>query len=694
MENSVPKPAMLGLLRLNCCLLTAGLLLLGLGLGLRTEMQGMILAGLTAPGTLAIAILCTLGGLTLRFYRSLLFQAAASPLIPVDLSEQANAEAILRDNEERFRAIFEQAGVGMAILTLEGYFFRINQKLCDLLGYSRLELFTQRYHDLLVEEAHQDVDALAEMLLTGERSSYCAQQQYRRQDGSWLWGTTTLSLIRDAEGMPKYFIGVIEDISLQQAALQEREAAEESLRALLNAIQESAFLIDTHGMVLQGNQAIAHRLQTPLEELVGSSIATHLPPDIAEIYRHQAKTVLSTGQPSQFNDLVEGRHYENSIYPISDRDGYITRLAVFSIDLTESKQAEDALKQANAQLLDKVTQLELRHQEMVLLGKMNSFLQVCRSVAEAHRMVADLLRPLFPHCSGELFRLNATEQWMTQVAAWGELHTSQSQFPMQHCWALRRSQPHWGTASSTGLLCPHIHHHNPPAESLCLPMFAQGEIVGSLHLSSLIAGSLDEAKQQLAHTVAEHLALALASLELRETLKTQSTHDPLTGLYNRRFMVEALSYELQRSQRHDFTFCVVMLDVDHFKQFNDTFGHDAGDLVLRALGQLLRQNLREKDLPCRYGGEEIVLILPEIDCHTCYQRAEMIRRQVEALHLETETQSLNGITVSMGLACFPEHGHREAEIMQAADTALYTAKHKGRNCTVVAQQRPVAEHSH
>ncbi|WP_175551129.1 PAS domain-containing protein [Spirulina major] len=159
-----------------------------------------------------------------------------------DITERKQAEAILQDNEERFRAIFEQSGVGMAIFTLEGHFFRVNQKLCDLLGYNRIELLIQRYEDLLLPEDRLETQRLSQRLSDGMESSYCRPQRYRCSDGRWLWGATTVSLIRDRDNVPKYFVGVIEDISTQKAALQEREAAEEFLRALLNAIQESAFL--------------------------------------------------------------------------------------------------------------------------------------------------------------------------------------------------------------------------------------------------------------------------------------------------------------------------------------------------------------------------------------------------------------------------------------------------------------------
>jgi diguanylate cyclase (GGDEF)-like protein/PAS domain S-box-containing protein len=739
-----------------------------------------------------------------------------------DITERKKAEAILQDNEERFRAIFEQAGVGMVIFTLEGHFFRVNQTLCDLLGYNRIELLTQRYEDLLHLNDRLEANRLHQRLYEGLESSYRRHQYYQCRDGHWLWGATTVSLVRDGDNTPKYFVGVIEDMSAQQAALQEREAAEESLRALLNAIQEGAFLLDAGGMVLQANQAIARRLNVPLEAFVQSHFTTSFPPDWINLYSTHIDQVLRSGEPSLFVHETQDSYFDNVIYPICDRENTVTRLAVFSLDLTdekrtevqlreqqhfiekiansspnilyvydliencnvysnnqigavlgysledlavmgshflstiihpddldryaqhvaafddvddgavlefeyrahhangswhwlsshdtlfrrtsdgrphqiigtatditERKNAENAIKQVNAQLTDQLAELELRHQEMVLLGKMNSFLQVCRSMTEAYDVIADLLQPLFPHCGGALFRFNASEKSLTQVTSWGEQHTSQSQFPAQHCWALRRSQPHWAMDDSSALFCSHVHpSHRASHETLCLPMLAQGEILGLLYLNNDQSGAFNDAKQQLARTVAEHLSLALASLELRETLKTQSIHDPLMGLYNRRYMEESLHQELQKAKQHQQCLTVVMLDVDHFKQFNDTFGHEAGDVVLQELGQVLQQSLRDSDVPCRYGGEEMVLILPDLGGAIAYERMEMIRHRVKELQVKAQGQPLDGITISIGIAEFPKHGTTEVELMQAADAALYEAKKGGRDRTIVATVKP------
>ena len=193
-----------------------------------------------------------------------------------------------------------------------------------------------------------------------------------------------------------------------------------------------------------------------------------------------------------------------------------------------------------------------------------------------------------------------------------------------------------------------------------------------------------EAKEQLATAVAEQIALALSNLKLRETLRQQSVRDPLTGLYNRRFLEETLDRELARLERKNLPLSLIMIDVDNFKNFNDTFGHEAGDAVLRDLGGILQRHVRGGDIACRYGGEEFTIVLPEASLEIGRQRAEMLREAVHELRLVHDGKSLGAVTLSLGVACFPEHGRRREHLLQAADAALYEAKNGGRNRVVVS----------
>jgi len=235
------------------------------------------------------------------------------------------------------------------------------------------------------------------------------------------------------------------------------------------------------------------------------------------------------------------------------------------------------------------------------------------------------------------------------------------------------------------ILCLHV---TLPQPYLCLPMMAHGEVLALLHVHPTSGTAMrlttTETQRSLLRVFAEYLALALSNLKLRDTLRQQSIRDPLTGLFNRRYLEETLALEIERAKRQEGPFSVMMLDLDHFKHFNDTYGHEAGDTVLEVLGGLLQRQVRGGDIACRYGGEEFALLLPGAALEAAHKRAEQLCAGVRTLALDYKGQSLGPLTVSVGVATFPNHGESAGLVLHAADTALYQAKHEGRDRVAVA----------
>jgi diguanylate cyclase (GGDEF)-like protein len=262
-------------------------------------------------------------------------------------------------------------------------------------------------------------------------------------------------------------------------------------------------------------------------------------------------------------------------------------------------------------------------------------------------------------------------------------------FAPDDCWALRKSKPHYEGADGDHVICPNF-AHCVGKRYLCVPMMAYGEVIGNLHLGLRAdevsaEDRVDDELRQLALMASDQIALALANLKLRATLQYQSHRDPLTHLYNRRYLLEALEREIARSARSKKPVSLLVIDIDHFKRYNDTYGHDAGDQVLREFGAVLKQAIRESDIACRHGGEEFVITLPESSSADAYLRANELRKKVASLMLEHRGQRLGQITVSVGVAAYPEHGSTTDELLAAADVALYRAKAHGRNCVIMAE---------
>jgi len=358
----------------------------------------------------------------------------------------------------------------------------------------------------------------------------------------------------------------------------------------------------------------------------------------------------------------------------------------------DRQRAQNALQQANEMLTEWVRELEVRNKENLLLTEMGDRLQSCLTTEEACGVITKSALSLFPNDSGALFVTNPSRNLVESMAVWGGYAAQEPVFPPENCWALRSGRIHRVDDPAKSEICGHV---RPGMRNgyLCVPMVAQGEAVGILHLEmGPPAGDgrpvMTDAKSRLALSVADHLGLALASLRLRETLHIQSIRDPLTGLYNRRYMEESLERELRRADRKQRPLAALMLDLDHFKRYNDTLGHAAGDAMLRAIGNFLQSRMRKDDIVCRYGGEEFTIIMPESSLDIATQRAERLREDLKRLEISLNGQFLGSVTFSVGIACFPEHGTTSEQILHCADLALYRAKAAGRDCVKAGARGP------
>jgi diguanylate cyclase (GGDEF)-like protein len=347
------------------------------------------------------------------------------------------------------------------------------------------------------------------------------------------------------------------------------------------------------------------------------------------------------------------------------------------------------LNAANDALRNQATELSKRNQEITLFSKMNDFLQTSTTEAEAYAIISETVTQLFPEDSGAVFVLSASRKMLEAAAVWGSLPPANLIFPPNECWAHRLGQVHLGIGHERW--CAHV--ADDGHMYICLPLLAQGETLGVLHIldGPVKHDKADEArmaeKSKLAKILADNIGLGIANLKLRESMLSLSIRDPLTGLFNRRYMEEALTQEQHRTLRNGAQLAVIMIDIDHFKQFNDNFGHDGGDAILRALGEFFKEHVRGSDIACRYGGEEFILILSPSTAEGARQRAEKILEDARLLRASHAKQDLGAITLSLGVAIFPDHASEAAAIVKAADLALYQAKRGGRNRIVMSADK-------
>jgi diguanylate cyclase (GGDEF)-like protein/PAS domain S-box-containing protein len=444
---------------------------------------------------------------------------------------------------------------------------------------------------------------------------------------------------------------------------------------------------DFEGKFISINRAIERIAGYTREEMLQIKFADVIAPEFSQMGQRMLDPQVAGEIP--FSCELEIISKEGSRIALSlntrpvFRGGKAAAVQGIARDITKRKRTEWELQESNKKLESWVNELEQRTREMTLLNEMGDILRACLTTEEAYDVIVRVAQQIFPAKVGALYVIASSRNIVEAAAVWGDPAIAERSFPPPECWALRRGRTHWVENPRAGLICKHIHH--PASDGyVCIPMMAQSEAIGVLHLMQPENVKMTESKQRLAVTMSEHIAMALSNLRLHETLRSQSIRDPLTGLFNRRFMEESLELELRRASRNQRPLGMIMIDLDHFKYFNDNFGHEAGDLLLKELGTLLRANIRGEDIACRYGGEEFTLILPEGTGAVTRQRAEFYKDAIQRLDVRFRGLPLGRITASMGVAIFPEHGRTAKALIEAADKALYRSKSDGRDHVTMA----------
>lgn len=335
-------------------------------------------------------------------------------------------------------------------------------------------------------------------------------------------------------------------------------------------------------------------------------------------------------------------------------------------------------------------ELAQRNREAALLTVLGENLHSCLTIAETYDVLARQMPELLPNTAAVLYMIDAPRSHAAPAARWGAPRAVAEEFTPQDCQAIRRGHSYRVDDASKALNCGHF-SGDPPACYVCVPLTAQGEMIGMLHVQPLPNAARpstgSDGEVNLIKAAAQHIALALANLVLRAKLLERATRDNLTKLYNRHYMLERFEQEIDRAARHRRAIGVIMLDVDHFKRFNDNFGHEAGDVVLREFADVLRRTARGSDVACRHGGEEFLLLMPESTLEGTLAKAEELRREVARLALDYEGRALGIVTISAGVAMYPEHATTANTLLRRADEALYAAKGGGRNRVVVSDAR-------
>ncbi|RWP06542.1 diguanylate cyclase [Mesorhizobium sp.] len=470
-----------------------------------------------------------------------------------------------------------------------------------------------------------------------------------------------------------------------------------SARAHVEDIVETAAegiaVLDGDGRIASANPAAATMIGRRTDKIVGQqwdSVLTIRDPRGGAFAAGASPIEMALATGRQQQGEVRLARSDGSHLPVIASCGPLSRseggLVLTLNDISELRRAEGVVNERADQLALLNRELHEKSETTTRLVKLGELLQACVTFPEAFSVVGTAMAEFLGGLSGTVHLTSASRNLVEEMAHWGDVRSSATQFAPEDCWALRRGQEH---VAGPGMLTPRCAHitENGKKGYVCMPLAAQGETLGILHLCEPIAAEKPQwlaERQQILRGVVDTLALALANLRLRETLRQQSIRDPNTSLFNRRYLEETSSRELRRMERSGQPLVIIMLDVDHFKQFNDTFGHEAGDLVLKQVAATLIEHARDSDVVSRYGGEEFALVMPGSSVQEGAERAEALRQAIRKLHLTHRGRTLGTVTASFGVAAYPEHGVGWAELTNAADHALYEAKGNGRDRVAIA----------
>jgi diguanylate cyclase (GGDEF)-like protein/PAS domain S-box-containing protein len=560
---------------------------------------------------------------------------------------------------------------------------RLNRSLQSLHGRNWQEIG-------LPDNAGQVLDELLlRVFATGQPAS--SDISLAAENGP-VWFEQILSPYVDASGKTILAVSTMRDITLRYTMEEDLRNSREMYRSLIDTSPDAIVAMDSHGTITLVSQAALDMFNF---ESKAAAIGHNALDLVDEKDRERALANIELHYGGLANQVIldtrfvlqrqDGEKFTGEVNGSVLRNAAGQSIGVLAIvrDVSEQERAREQLRAANENLQRTNLELENQNRKVTLLSEMGHALLACKSIEAACQVLANTAVQLFNGQAGALYLNDPASDTLdlNLVSAWGENPWVESKINQRHCQALQEHTACFFCVSHEKK--PQRGQKASPVQNgpqICIPLIVQNEAIGLFQLHGT-ARELSDTWMQMAVTIADQVALTIASLRLRDSLHAQAIRDPLTSLYNRRYMEEALQQELARAIRHNHTVGIIMMDIDYFKVFNDTYLHEGGDVLLRRIGHFLIKHVRGEDTACRYGGEEFTIIMPETKIDEVFYRAEFLRKSIGQMRVVHRGQQFHRITVSAGVSVFPQNGLTAAEILRAADTALYRAKQSGRNRT-------------
>lgn len=471
----------------------------------------------------------------------------------------------------------------------------------------------------------------------------------------------------------------------------------ELMKEIVSHATDSVVCADASGITIWVNRQFTEMSGYTLEEMVGrkpGSVLQGRDTDAETVAEIREAIKQRTGITTEIlNYHKDGSPYwiKLTITPLFDDEGKLTGFLSIERDVTSYK---NLIEQAAAQSEKE----RLKNGDLKLIGQMSSWLFSAQSLDELVFIIGESMARIFPHTDGALYLYSNSRDCLEYAAGWHDEKEKDHQFKADECWALRRGRSYTYGTQAISMSCHHI--GDPKNAYACMPIIAHGDMIGLLHLDfrRIPAKNLNQAEQrqlerdlELAQICVEQISLATAIVRLQTELRHKSVKDSLTGLWNRRWFLDMAASELRRATKSEKPMAIAMLDVDHFKRFNDDHGHDAGDTALKVLSAHLSDIDREGVFAARFGGEEFAIICANTTCEEAVTLVDELRDKVSRAPIIHAGQRLPSLSFSAGVAKAGTISDLRT-LISCADKALYAAKAAGRHQTEVFDDTLALDH--
>ncbi len=650
--------------------------------------------------------------------RKLLYQGQECLLsAQVDISERKKVEEALAQSQAQLQVIFDYAGVGIQMVDRNGNYIFANEHLASMLGVSAEELKGQS--DLAYLHPN-DIHFNREMrhsLICGQVEKYHAENRYRRKNGDYFWGELTVTPTFDPIGEIDSVIGFIIDITKRKQAETALRETERRFREILENVHLLAVMLDTHGNITFCNKHLLAATDWQRDEVLGRNWFELFIPSGVDGQPEYTRAIRRGKIITRHENQIQTRYGETRLISwssilLKDESGNATGMASIGEDITLMRQTQQAERQQRALAESLANTAALLVSSLNLDEILDSILENVGLVVAHEAANISLIegkRAIFKRALG-YGRDGTSNETVEKISVEFKLLANlrlmyETRQPLLI--ADTYDDPNWVRMPGTEWIGSYIG----------CPIVAQDKVVGFLSLDSAERGffraehierlsvfsnqaaiAINNArlyeqtqKELLKRKKAEEslrrankdLATQLAQIEsLQAQLREQVIRDPQTGLYNRRYLDETIEREISRADRDGLVISFVMIDIDRFKKVNDTYGHEAGDLLIQELADILLNDTRRADIACRFGGEEFLIIMPGAPSEIAKMRAEHWRELFAARSILYKAQKVSS-TISLGVATYPTHGYSGRETIAAADQALYQAKQSGRNQVIL-----------